>query len=69
MPETIVSGDKFGILTVKTSVADDIWSRLTVVRPKVEGMTRFFERNVDTVSGTTTFAVVYKISGMKVILR
>ena len=69
LPETIVSGDKFGILTVKTSVADDIWSRLTVVRPKVEGMTRFFERNVDTASGTTTFSVVYKISGMKVILR
>lgn len=69
LPETIVNGDTFGVLTVKTSVADDIRSRLTVVRPKVEGLTRIIVRTDDATTGTTTFSVEYKVSGMRVILR
>jgi hypothetical protein len=69
LPETIVNGDTFGVLTVKTSVVDDIRSRLTVVRPKVEGLTRFIVRTDDATAGTTTFSVEYKMSGMRVIFR
>ena len=69
MPETIADGDVFGVLTVKTSVADDIRSRLTVARPRVEGMTRRIVRADDATSGTTTFSVEYKDSGIMLIVR
>ena len=69
MPETIVNGDSFGVLTVKTSVADDIRSRLTVVRPKVKGMTRRLVWADDATSGTTTFSVEYKDSGFVLLYK
>ena len=69
MPETIVNGDSFGVLTVKTSVADDIRSRLTVARPKVKGMTRRIVRADDATSGTTTFSVEYKDSGFVLLYK
>ena len=69
MPETIANGDTFGVLTVKTSVADDIRSRLTVERPKVEGMSRILSRTDDATAGTTTFFVKYKQAGISVSFR
>ena len=69
LPEQTSAGGKFGILTVKTAVADAIRNRLTVVRPKVQDLTRCLVRTDDATGDTTTFSVEYKVSGLLIRFR
>lgn len=69
LPELTREGGTFGVLTVKTSVADAIRDRMTVVRPKVSGLTRRLVRTDNPQDETTTFSVEYKESGMSILIR
>ena len=67
LPELTREGARFGLLTVKRSVGDEIASRLSVARPRVRGLTKRLVR--EDVGDETRFYLDYKESGCSVILR